>query len=260
MLKKTTLLFILISIFNSYFGADILTDYQAKDLKKVDHLDNKIFNKWLSKNIDDNGIINYKKGKKKEKDIEKYFQYLLAIDFEQLKGPAERLAYFINLYNAAVVYGILKQYPVTSLKENGSDGLFFEQKFYFKGTLITINDLEKQFILKRFKEPLIHFALYTGAISSPSLLKSAYVGENLKKTLIQKTQDFLSNHPDMKVDNDKKILSYSQLFDWYKESLGDVKVFYNKYASSPVADNVKLELIKYNWSLNESKSKSKKKK
>ncbi len=228
----------------------MLLDYQPKKYIKTKKPDNSLWSKWLKKNVSAKGVVKYKKGKKKEKLVKKYLKKLLSIDHDRLKNPEERLAFFINLYNAIVVYGVLKNYPINSVNDVRNPS-FFNQKFYLKGIKTSIDDLEKKIILKRFKEPLVHFALNCASYSCPPLRNKPYRGKNLKTILTKQTKLYLNNSEFVRIDRDKKEFRVIELFKWYKSDLGYPKKFYTKYSGKYYnLSNFKIVYIKYNWELN----------
>ena len=226
---------------------------EIRSLEKVDAPDNKLWNAWLAKYVAPNGLISYKKALKDQTtpQIEEYIKYLTQIDIESLKGPAERLAYLINFYNATVICAILKQYPIKVIETEGTNAFFKKNGLTYRGTLISLETFEKEYILSRFDEPLLHFALYSAGYSSPRLASVAYVGDHLKQTLIDRTILCIKeNSFAFKKDKKAKIVYYPQILDWYpKEFTGGPKEFYNRYAEKKVSDAYTFQVFPYNWTL-----------
>ena len=245
------LIFILFFTYNSLFAEDYVISYKPDSYKTVSVVDNTLWNTWLSKYVS-KGLVNYKVGKQDIKIVTDYIHLMLSIDIDKLVNNDEKLAYYINLYNSIVVYGILSNIStIKSVQDNSF--AFFKKKFVFKNNIISIDDLEKKYILKLFNEPLVHFALNCASISCPPLLEKSYTGNNLKTTLKNRAAIFITNENGFKLDNDKKILYYSDLFNWYKE-LGSSLDFYNRYSKNKIDSNLyKLQPLVYNWNLNQSR-------
>ena len=242
-------LFIFLSGATSISSKTLLDFNPAKKIKtKIVY--NKLWNEWLKKHVTSQGHVRYTKGKKEISKVEKYLKYLLNIEFTNIKGRQNQLAYLINLYNAMVVYGVLKYHPIKSvMKIKGVS--FFKLSFYFNNKKITIDDLEKKIIFPKFRQPLVHFALNCASFSCPPLRKIAYTGRKLKSQLIQQTKVYLNNKNFVKIRPSNKTIFIVELFKWYRNDLGDPKVFYKKYASDKRnISGFSVKFIPYDWSLN----------
>ena len=228
----------------------ILLDFKKSPLKKLSKVNDARWNAWLARYVKKNGHVNYRAGRKKIGQIQKYIEYLLSVAPASLRGRSSRLAYHLNLYNSLIVYGVLRYYPIKSVRKIKGVS-FFDLKFFYKGKKISIDQLEKEIIMPRFKEPLVHFALNCASYSCPPLRNKAYTGRGLKKQLIRQTKAYLKNTNFVRVDHKQKKLQMIELFKWYRSDLGDPKKFYKRYTGS--ATNVSgfsLEFITYDWSLN----------
>jgi hypothetical protein len=98
----------------------------------------------------------------------------------------------------------------------------------------------------------IHFAVNCAAVSCPSLINKAYTADNVQALLTQNTKAALSNPTFNKISTAKS--SISMLFNWYKADFdkaeGNVINFINKYSSTKVNSNTKIDYLEYNWNLN----------
>ena len=229
---------------------ELVSETHKGPLKKTFKVNNDPWNQWLRSYVKRNGQVNYKKGKKDIIKIQKYVQYLLSIDSNSLKTKSAQLAYYLNLYNSVVIYGVLRHYPIKSVKKI-KNITFFRQRLLHRGKKITINQLESDYILAKFKEPLVHFALNCASYSCPPLKNKAYTGHHLKKQLVKQTKAYLKNKEFIRIKAKKKIFYVIELFKWYKKDLGDPIKFYKKYDNSKVdLSAFEIKYIPYNWSLN----------
>ena len=79
--------------------------------------DHAIFNALLKKYVSENGNVNYKGLKSESKKLQSY------IDLIKLHQPTDdwakndKLAYWINAYNALTIDLILRNYPTKSIKD-----------------------------------------------------------------------------------------------------------------------------------------------
>jgi len=170
----------------------------------------------------------------------------------------ERLAFWINAYNAFTIKLIIDHYPVKSIKDIGSKlaipfvNSAWDAKFFsIGGVQMSLNEIEHSILRKQFDEPRIHFAIVCASISCPRLLNSAYTASDLENQLHQQTlafiQDSTKNHLSL------NRLELSSIFKWFKSDFtkhGSLKQFVAKYADESIAPRAKVDFLEYNWELN----------
>jgi hypothetical protein len=224
--------------------------------------------KWtnlLRKHVGNDGLVDYKGFIADKAELQSY------LDLVSKSAPAkswsenDKIAYWLNAYNAYTVKLIIDNYPVKSIKDLGpANQIIFvntpwDKKFFkIGGRTMTLNNIEHRILRKQFTEPRIHFALNCASMSCPKLRAEAYEGNMLDKQLTEQAIGFLSdttrNQPS--ADNPKM----SSIFNWYG---GDMKKwsklsliqYINKYSPVPINENANIDYLKYDWSLNEKKHK-----
>lgn len=198
------------------------------------------------------GKVNYKGMKADLGKISSYLEHLKNTPPKNDWSKNEKLAYWINLYNASTVYLIASNYPTSSItKLNG--GKPWDKKFVKSGTKVySLNDIENNIVRPRFKDPRIHAALNCAAVSCPKLLNGAFFPRKLNSQLDKQTRAWINDSSKNKLNGNKAQLS--QIFDWYKTDFKDgVVAFINKYISTGVAlePKAKITYLEYDWALNE---------
>ena len=177
---------------------------------------------------------------------------------EKYWGRDERLAYWINAYNAFTVKLIIDHYPVASIKDikNGIPFVnsVWDIKFIqIEGANYDLNNIEHGIIRAKFNEPRIHFALNCASISCPGLWNRAYAADKLDEQLTRAARDFLSDERKNILSKDKAQLS--KIFSWYgmdfKKGGKSVIEYINQYAPVQVDPDAKVEYLEYDWGLNE---------
>lgn len=204
-------------------------------------------------------LVNYKKLKKHPEQLIAYTEQLEAVTKDEFSkfSKNQKLAFWINAYNAYTVQLILKKYPVKSIKDIGSifSSAWSIEFITLLGKKMTLDDIEHETIRKNFKEPRIHFAVNCASISCPSLLQEAFNAEHLESQLDFSAKRFLTNKSKNFYDKKEKALYLSKIFKWYGADFnakykGYVK-FVNKYLTAP--KNTPVEWLDYDWTLNEIK-------
>uniref|UniRef100_A0A1A8CIZ6 Uncharacterized protein n=1 Tax=Nothobranchius kadleci TaxID=1051664 RepID=A0A1A8CIZ6_NOTKA len=197
----------------------------------------------------------------------------------------EKLAFFINIYNALVIHGFLRLGAPTNLWQRYR---FFNYVSYFiGGEVFTLQDIENGVLrgnrrgvaqLRRpfsksdprlqvalpDAEPLIHFALNCGANSSPPI--KIYTPQDIDIQLRAAAEAFLENDGGCLVDSEKGEVRLSQIFKWYKSDFGGTDEKVLKWVLDHMGDSekkarlrgvlssgkIKVTFLSYDWSSNNS--------
>lgn len=211
------------------------------------------FDKLLKANVSDKGVVNYAAFVKSKTDLQGYLKSLTKVDVSSL-SKNEKLAFWINAYNAATIDQIVRNHPVTSILKI-SNGKVWDQSlsYKFENKVLTLNDIEKKILLGNdLFDARVHFAVNCAALSCPTLANTAFTASNVQNMLTAQTKAALSNPNFNKINSSKS--SISKLFDWYKADFikaeGSVANFINKYSSTKINNNTKIDYLEYNWDLN----------
>ena len=216
----------------------------------------------LKKYVNDQGLVNYKGIRADSLALNAYLQELAGHLPSKSWTDTDRLAYWINAYNAFTVQRIVRGYPVKSIKDLGGTKIFvdtpWDQHFIKLGdTRYSLNDLEHRIIRKQFADNRIHVALVCAAISCPRLRNEAYTGPRLNEQLDAQGRDFVNNPAKNKLTPADKP-QVSSIFNFYpkdftKNGSTSVQDFINRYAAQKIKPNAPLSYLEYNWGLNEQK-------
>jgi len=179
---------------------------------------------------------------------------------ELFKSEGEKLAYYINAYNALCLYGVLqKGLPGNVLLS----GLYFTASFPVGGSSTNLDSLEKQHV-RSAGDPRVHFALNCMSKSCPPLRKEAYEGSKLDAQLADQGRRYLNDPRGVQKDSGTKV-KLSEIFtkfypDEFKDAftrttgkkdpslLEAIRPFAGP--DSPVQMATEYESMSYDWSLN----------
>ncbi len=183
-----------------------------------------------------------------------------AADYQRWTGP-EKVAFWINAYNAFTVRLILDHYPIASIRQIGwLPAAAFRQKFIpmngLKGETISLDDIEHRTLRSAFREPRIHFALVCAARSCPALRPEAYRGADLDQQLDEQGKAFLRDATKNRFDAKTRTLHLSSIFNWFRgdfeEASGSLPAFVKPYLGEPeVGPEARIEFLDYDWRLND---------
>ena len=188
-------------------------------------------------------------------DRAKLGKVVAAIAQEKPTGTKdEKLAFYVDAYNANILNGVLEKYPIKSVRDIAPlFGFFTQNRITVSGETMSLNHLEKD-IIHGFGEPRMHFVLNCASASCPPLLAKAFTADNVKEEMDRAASTFLNqNKRGIEASEDGKKAEVSKIFDWYGgdfQASGGVLAFINKYHKPPLPDDAKISFQNYDWSLN----------
>jgi hypothetical protein len=223
------------------------------------------------------GLVNYKGLKTAPLELDGYLKNTAGVPEEQFNAwtESQRLAFLINLYNAATLKLIIDNYPVKSIKDIGNffKGPWDQPAVKLFGKTITLNHLEHDILRKQYSEPRIHVVLVCAAKGCPALRNEAYYAEKLDEQLNDQSRRFLLSPAGLGIDHEKKVVYFSSIFKWYGEDFiahyspkagftgldkteRAVANFCSEYLASADSDflsagGYSVRYLDYDWSLNE---------
>lgn len=163
------------------------------------------------------------------------------------------LADWINAYNAAVVYGIVRHAPVDSVMS--IEGFFKKATYKIAGEDRTLDEVEHRVIRHRFKDARIHVALNCGARSCPPLYGRAFRAKDIDATLGTLVESWLADPRHVRVDG--QVLYVSEIFFWFREdfereaaSIASWIDVHRTRGKGEVAKTNKVKKLNYDWRLN----------
>lgn len=180
----------------------------------------------------------------------------------EAQSSADRLAFWINGYNAAVLSLVARHAPVPSIQAIGaSPGDGFTLPVLRAGHLVgrpgaTLSLDEIETVIRGFGDPRIHFALVCAARSCPELQPRAYLGARLDSQLEEATARFLRDP----TKNDLRVrdgaVAVSKIFEWYRADFGsspeDLWLWLARRTSGLKSDGgvPQIRFLDYDWTLN----------
>ncbi len=195
-------------------------------------------------------------------------QYLARLKAADIAGrsDAERLAFWVNVYNAYTIQLIISRGEQRSIKNiNKRFGVslrspWAEPIVQAAGRTLTLDDVEHRIIRKEFRDPRIHMALVCAAHGCPPLRSEAYTPERLDVQLDDQTRRFLAQSSKNRVDSATGVVHGSPIFTWYLDDFGGttaaVGAFWARYMPDGPARQLlrsgkfRWDVTEYDWSLN----------
>lgn len=195
-----------------------------------------------------------------------YLEELANADLTSLDSREEKVAFWINAYNAYTLQLILDNYPIRSIKDLSFLGTMIINSPWKKrfcnvgGSIYTLDEIEHDILRGELGETGIHFAVVCASNSCPILRSEAYTANALKAQLQEQTRSFLQDTLRNQFRWEGNTLYLSRIFDWYesdfKEKYGSVTAFLAQHFTDEERamlerGDVKIEYLDYDWSLND---------
>jgi len=250
----------------------------AAQITRAALFDHSRYDAILHRYVDEEGRVDYDAVRLNSLSaLESYFEQMGDADLAGW-SIAERLAFWINAYNARTVY-LIAQKP--DMKKISQDFELFNRPFKIAGVVLTLNDIKHRILrgtvnpdnkkgpiagltLEK-QDPRVPFALAGGTAEGPLLRNFAYTDDNVDETLESDTKKFINNPKHLWIEDGH--LKMSSVFKWYRrdfEPAGGTAAFVSSALKSERrddADEVK-QLLKndfnnarytFDWSINAQK-------
>lgn len=251
----------LLSVITSILFAALL--FNACAVGKVNSnskpITHELWDTLVQTHVSPEGKVNYKGFIQDSIKLNAYLDLLSANHPNDKNWSAdERLAYWINAYNAFTVKLIVDHYPTKSIKDIKKGIPFvsdvWEINFFkIEGHSYNLNDIEHGIIRKRFVEPRIHAACNCASFSCPRLRNEAFTADRLEEQLDDQMRGFINNKTKNTLDPDNPKMS--KIFRWYggdfKKTGKSVREYINQYAKIKIEEGADIDYQDYIWTLNE---------
>jgi hypothetical protein len=227
------------------------------------------FTAWdelLNQYVDSQGRVNYRAWKAESSQaLNQWLADIEEVDIRSMSHPDERLALWINLYNACTIASILERYPISSIQPKifgipnwiGFAWFFYRPAHKVAGRYYSLNHIEHQILRREFDEPRIHFALVCASIGCPLLRNGAYWAESVRVQLEDDAIRFINNPDKVRYDSQTQTLYCSKIFKWYRSDFLKVAPSIPDYirpylkSDSAIASSIPIAYLNYDWSLNQ---------
>lgn len=229
------------------------------------------FDKLLATYVNEQGWVDYAGLQTRRTELGAYLGTLAEANPQEFPNDAERLAFWINAYNAFTLADVLDDVYRKHSSVNEIEAAFFRgKKHRIAGAELTLDEIEKRG--RDLHDPRIHFAVVCASTSCPKLQRFAFTAPQLDEQLNQTAHLFL-NDPTrgLRVDRDRNQIILSPIFKWYASDFtggpgllarakaelsgSEILAYVKKYAPAEavqfiIENNPRADYLAYDWSLN----------
>ncbi|MFQ5446879.1 MAG: DUF547 domain-containing protein [Saprospiraceae bacterium] len=207
------------------------------------------WDKLLRQYVSAAGKVNYAGLKKDAARLDAYLATLAAAPPQSSWSRSEKMAFWINAYNANTVKLIVDNYPLSSITKLQGGNPWKVEWVKIGSKTYSLDFIENGILRPQFKDARIHFAVNCAAKSCPPLLNRAWTAANLESDFEQRAKTFINNPAFNKIGANE--VQVSKIFEWYAGDFGNLISFLNKYSSAKIKTTAKVKYLEYNWELNE---------
>ena len=255
---------------SALFADDSMKNTQVptapQSVNKSVGLDNSLYDSVLEKYVDEEGMVDYAGLQSAPEKLDQYLTLLNQTDPASLNQD-DRLAFWLNVYNAYTLKLIINNYPISGIRQ-AANGPFIPKLntpwevdlVNVNGKVMDLDHVEHKIIRKEFDDARVHFALVCAALSCPKLRRESYRGDILDQQLQDQGIDFLNSPNKNRIEKEGRQIRISKIFKWFKgdfekegQSLQQFLAdFYEGEIATALSQNkLKVKYTKYDWALND---------
>lgn len=215
--------------------------------------------------VGDDGIARVRYGAVDPADaarLDRYLSQLATVELAALDRD-EQLAYWLNLFNAAVLDLVLAHYPVASLRDVDLDpraaveGPWTAAEFEVGGVDLSLAEIEDGILFRFWDDPRLHYGLHRASLGCPDLPATPFRGDDIDARLDHAAIAYV-NHPRGLVFRDGELV-VSSLYRWFQDDFGgsEREVLRHLMAFAEPARAMRLQRFdgidgdRYDWRLND---------
>lgn len=188
---------------------------------------------------------------------------LSSIDTGKLDVSDKNKAFWINAYNFAAIYLVVKHYPVESITDFKISFIkhpWSKRSLQIGSEYFSLAQIEKDILLAEYDDPRVLFAVGCAAISCPDRLPFAFRAENLDQHLDDVLRAFMkAPKKGFAADVENNSISLSWIFKkdaHLFENSGGVLAFLSPYFDPKIKQWIKkhdpkVQYFDHDWALND---------
>ncbi len=214
----------------------------------------------LNSHVDPKGRVNFKNLDKDYLPLYRYIKFVAQSDPishpERYSTSDERLAYYLNSYNALAMYGVLSKGTPQDFGQIWDRANFFKLTvFNIGGKKISLYDYENK-VIRPLGDPRIHFALNCMVRGCPRLPQKPFLAETVQSTLNTLSKEFVNHPRHVEALHKARLVRISEIFKFYTEDFvneqsdSSLITYINHYRIDPIPEHYKVEFIPYDWTIN----------
>jgi hypothetical protein len=215
----------------------------------------------LADYVDEKGRINFRELANNNNLIQRYVNavndYGPTTDPKTFVTRDSILAFHINTYNALAMHGVIDKGIPKNFSSMLKRAKFFSLRLVkIDGEITTLNNYENN-VIRKLKEPRVHFALNCMVRDCPRLPRTVFLPERIEIQLEKASHEFMNSEKNIRVDRVMQTIWVSEIFDFYTNDFvvsgkkSDLVDYINQYREKTLPKNYAIKFLKYDWTINQ---------
>ena len=196
--------------------------------------------------------------------VKAYLDYLGSIEITKYNRE-QQIAFWMNLYNAAMVNTVLDSMPVNSVLQIRGPGInvvgpWLKLVARVEGQQVSFNDIEHYILRPHFNDmgALVHYGLNCASMGCPSMAPRAHTAQNWRDNLDENARAYINSEHGLRFEDDG--LYTSKIYaSWFQEDFGGsdesaiahLRQFARPGLAERLAEHSRILGDFYDWRLNE---------
>ena len=172
------------------------------------------------------GVARVRYGAVTRDDAARLERYLLRLGDVEVGAldRDEQLAFWLNLFNAAVVDVVLAHYPVASMRDIDLDpraaveGPWTAAELEVAGVALSLADIEDDILFAHWDDPRLHYALHRGSLGCPNLPATPFAGADIDARLDAAAMAYVNHPRGVAIEHGELVVS--SLYRWFQDDFG----------------------------------------
>lgn len=228
------------------------------------------YGELLAEVVTDDGYVDYDALESNREPLDRFVAWLARDEAHIGKKTKHRHAYWLNAYNALVLYQVLERGRPDSVHDVGGwlpktgSGFFIETAFPVGGDVLSLSEIEHERVRMMELDYRDHAALNCASMSCPPLRNELYATPRLQAQLRDQMRRWvMDDERGVRIDGDTLVVN--PIFEWFERDFVFMSAGMDtcELAATYAVDNKKRSLdrmiesgcktttFEYDWSLND---------
>jgi len=235
----------------------IMSGSAAEAATQSNAIDHQLLTRVLERVVHD-GRIDYLALRSDRSDLDRYVDQIGIVDAGTFDSEKDRLAFWLNAYNAIALKSVLDNWPLASIRD--VPGFLTKRRHRVSGEAITLQEIMNVKLRDQFSDPRVLFGTVWGCVGCAPLPTEAYYGDRVDDQLDKAVNRVLRDERYVKVDASAGIVYLPEFVKWYaadfRTAYGSPIQFVKKYSpekfmeSSGVPRSLAVSYTPFDWDVN----------
>ncbi|WP_254215900.1 MULTISPECIES: DUF547 domain-containing protein [Burkholderia] len=211
----------------------------------------------LRKYVNDRGQVNFCGLSEDAGDLNTYVGYIGSVSPRntpaEFVSRDERLAYYINSYNALSMLNVIMSGMPSELGLLMRVWFFGGRRFKIGGESMSLYTYENS-VIRAMGDERVHFALNCMSVGCPRLPTQPFSGNELDRQLDDAARYFFSEPRNLQIELASRTVRVSSILKFYTDDFlkrsATLIAYINRYVPTKAPENFRVEFIPYDWTVN----------